>query len=291
MHLNNITIIYDGNIHRFRVDGDKAGSKNGWYLAKPNGGVVYSSWKDGNARNYINKDGVHLNDQERMQFKKQPSIEIHVQQLKQRAEAEKLQSILEASTIGRHDYLAKKGFQNMQAQILGDALLVPIYDISRNFKRLISLQYIYRDGGKRFAKGCRAKGGMHMIATTGTEDTGVIYLCEGFATGLTLASATNSLVATCFYASNLIHACGILSRRLSEYRVIICSDNDRNTNGNPGITSAIDAAKKYKVDVITPDLSECSCKATDFNDIMLECSIEEVKRQLLSKPNYSLNIL
>ena len=48
-------IIADGKLHRFHIEGDKSGSKNGWYVLHlgdvPCG--IYGSWKKGG---YLNRE-------------------------------------------------------------------------------------------------------------------------------------------------------------------------------------------------------------------------------------------
>jgi len=280
MERPNINFVYDGQIHRFHVDGDKSNTKNGWYLAKPNGWIVYSTWRECDNRYYINKDGTELTPDQRKQFRKDIAIEQKLIRLRQDDAARDLKSIIDAADVKSHPYLAKKGFANIKGYIVKDALVIPICDISRNYSKIISLQYIYPDGSKRFSRGCRTKGGVHIISTDTTCNNNLIYLCEGYATGLTVSLATNSIVAVCFYATNIIHVAELLKTRFPEDQIIICADNDRNTQGNPGVSEAMKTSKKLLIKMFIPDLSNCSPNATDFNDLMIEKSIEAVRKQL-----------
>ena len=283
MNLNNINITRDSGIHRFHVDGDKSGTINGWYIAKPNGWMVYGHWKDPDARYYINEKGEELTREQQHQFRRKLSIDRRVRLLKQRNNAKPLESILSEAVPRKHPYLASKGFSSMEMLTHEEKLVIPIYDLAFGGNRLISMQAIYPDGMKRFASGCRTMGGMHILMPHFTNDTNSIYLCEGLATGLTIATALSSNVAICFYAGNLIHAAEILKTRFHSFKTTVCADNDRFTQGNPGVTAAQKVAKKYDIDLIIPDLSQCSDKATDFNDLMIEKSIEEVRKQLSGK--------
>ena len=46
---SSFTLAFDGQLHRFRVDGDKAGSKNGWCVFYGDGipAGAFGSWKTG----------------------------------------------------------------------------------------------------------------------------------------------------------------------------------------------------------------------------------------------------
>ena len=282
MNISNLTMIYDGEIHRFHVPEDKANTRNGWYIAKPNGWAVYGTWKEGDSRYYINKDGTTLSLEDQKAFKKDLALQKRLRCLQQEKTAKLLAPNYENATSSAHPYLAKKGFPYFEEKVHNGVLLIPVCDISMNYNKIISLQYIWPDGSKRFASGCRTKGGMHMIAPENVDNVETIYLCEGYATALTVSIATKSMAAICFYASNIMHACDILQRRFSQYKVIICADNDINTPGNPGVTEAIKAAKKHDLGIIVPNIAGCDDKATDFNDIMNQVSIDEVRRQILT---------
>lgn len=280
MNINNVNFIADGQIHRFHVFGDSPGTKNGWYIKKPNGWAVYGTWKNENEKSYINEKGNSLTKNEIKIFKKELAQQKHFDRLKKDRAAEKLQKILDKSNFDYHPYLIKKGFADRREKVMNDTIIIPVFDISKNYKKLISAQYIFENGKKRFAKGCRTKGGLLFISSPNIE-TGKIYLCEGLATGLTITEAfPNENIAICFYANNIYYACEIFSKHFKKNKIIICADNDRNTVGNPGVTKAQEAALKFNMTIKVPDLTECTNSATDYNDIMIQLGIEEVRKQL-----------
>jgi putative DNA primase/helicase len=50
-------------------------------------------------------------------------------------------------------------------------------------------------------------------------------------------------------------------------KIIICGDNDMNTEGNPGVTKATEAAKSIKAHLAIPKFKDSSGEASDFNDL------------------------
>jgi len=70
--------------------------------------------------------------------------------------------------------------------------------------------------------------------------------------------------------------------------IVICADDDRWTEGNPGLTKAKAAADAYGVRLISPKFKDLSSKPTDFNDLHVLKGIEAVKTQLekAGRPSY-----
>ncbi len=123
------------------------------------------------------------------------------QRARQREAAHKAQELLDAAQPMSHPYLQKKGFGHILGLVFGDHLLIPVRDVYDY--SLISLQQISPDGEKRFLQGSRARGGIHRIGSAGKT-----FLCEGYATGLSLYEAAKRLhkspaVIVCFSAGNI----------------------------------------------------------------------------------------
>ncbi len=66
-------VIADGKIHRFRVEGDKRGSKNGWYVyfSYPVAAGAVGSWRTGESYTWCSKSGKQLSQAEREALKRQ----------------------------------------------------------------------------------------------------------------------------------------------------------------------------------------------------------------------------
>ncbi|MYZ44194.1 toprim domain-containing protein [Schauerella aestuarii] len=133
--------------------------------------------------------------------------------------------VLQCGT-GSHPYLDRKGFPKETALIDYDGrLVVPMRSVG-NYSRVQSLQWIDATGEKKFMPGGAAKGGVYMLGA-GDE----FWLCEGFATGLSVRAALKSMyrqarVVVCFSAGNLAHVAGQLQGR----RYVI-ADNDESGTG------------------------------------------------------------
>ena len=115
--------------------------------------------------------------------------------------------------------------------------MVPLRDTSG---ALQNLQFINEDGAKRFLKGGRVRGccfGMGVPA-------GALFIVEGYATGATVHEATGHAVAVAFDAGNLPYVAIGLRAKYPDLRIVLCADNDTHSPGNPGLTKAIEAARR-----------------------------------------------
>lgn len=116
---------------------------------------------------------------------------------------EKAQAMISAAGMSRHPYLISKGFPDAEGLVLDHLLLVPMRDMKTG--QLNSVQTITFDGHKKFLAGGKAKGSLFVLGA-GPET----YLCEGYATGLSIRAALQSLyrqarVVVCFSAANVAH--------------------------------------------------------------------------------------
>lgn len=171
-------------------------------------------------------------------------------------------------------YLVKKNIKPHEA-LYGEVipnqkhLIIPIYGTKPPFNGLIqSLQYINEQGQKRFLKGGRKAGGYYPIQWI---EEAPIIICEGFATGCTLAEHYTpfSSVICCFDAGNLDAVVKWFRFRYSRNEIIIAGDNDhqaeRITGVNTGKTKALKIARKYKANVSIPVFKDHE-NGSDWND-------------------------
>ncbi len=161
-----------------------------------------------------------------------------------------------------HSYLLRKDVAPGWTRQLGHLLLVPLTDGIR----LVNVQTIATDGTKRFLTGGRKKGCYHPI---GRFDTGrPLLICEGWATGMTLHAATGSAVACAMDAGNLLPVARYLHSRYPGASLIICCDNDHQTEGNPGVAKGKAAADAVGGRAIWPAVEGIE-GASDYNDLAL----------------------
>lgn len=260
--------IPDGEIHRFHVPGDKPGSRNGWYVLWSDGiaSGCFGSWKAGSSHTWSSREPANTVEAEQVrqrieQARRQREAEQHQRQQVAAERARRLWRDARRADPG-HPYLVAKGIRPHILRQTGDVLLVPL---SRG-GRLVNLQRIGLDGGKRFLSGGMVKGA---CAPLGMIRPGQpLYLCEGLATGATLHEATGAAVACAMNAGNLLPAGQRLQRLHPDAVLIVAGDDDRQTDGNPGRTAAIKAAATLGCGLVLPPWpADAPSHLTDFNDL------------------------
>lgn len=137
-------------------------------------------------------------------------------------------------------------------------------------------QFIGPDGDKRFLTGGRVAGCYFSMGNA--KGAAALCIAEGFATGATIHVATGYPVAVAFAAGNLGPVAKAMRKRFAGLRLIICTDDDVATKGNPGITNATEAARSVVGLVAIPDFGKDRPEAaTDFNDLAQQRGIQAVE--------------
>jgi putative DNA primase/helicase len=151
--------------------------------------------------------------------------------------------------------------------VIPEALLIPMTDEHGdiwNLQAIFPEKHPELDRDKDFISGGRKAG---LFFTIG-EPTDSLLIAEGFATAATVHEATGYQTFVAFDCGNL-KAVALTIRRLNPgKRIIICGDNDRFTNGNPGVTKAREAALAVGGYVSIPEFPD-GVEGTDWNDLML----------------------
>ncbi|MFV0820462.1 toprim domain-containing protein [Tatlockia micdadei] len=240
-------IIVDGKLHRFHIEGDKSGSKNGWYVLHL-GGVpcgIYGSWKKGGYLKWSYKKQGYMGASERKQQVERIKSSCKMRQKMQ--VKEQLQAALHAEHLWigyskadlNHPYLLKKRILPFYARQYGKEIVLPVIDFDR---KIWSLQYINEHGAKRFLSNGAIKEHFIPVRYYPAYDKKIL-ICEGFATGATLAekNPTYCVIAAC-NAGNLKAVATTIRYCLPNVELIICADDDRLTPNNPGLTKGRDAA-------------------------------------------------
>jgi putative DNA primase/helicase len=259
----------DGQLHRFHVEGDKPGTRNGYYVLHPDGRAagIIGSWKTGLRSTWV-ANGKRMSDAERETF----SRLIEAARIKAQAErrAEHEARAIEAraewdaavSADPAHPYLVKKAVKPHHLRQRGGLLIVPLFDA---FGLLWNVQRIQADGGKRFKPG-RAGGLFSPIGDLTNPAT--ILICEGWATGATLHEEAGHPVLCAMNAGNLLPVATAARSAWTNADLVICADNDRQTEGNPGVTYATAAAKAVGAKLIVPQFPD-GVPGSDFNDMAM----------------------
>ena len=264
--------IEPGKLHRFPGNGKRPSNRAGWCLLFDDGrGGCFGDWSSGFSEIWQAKRDKPYSQAERAAFnhrgreaKKQAEAE---RKARQADAAKRAAAIWIAATPahGNHPYLIRKHIQPHGARIHKGALTLPVVDFTG---RLTSLQFIAADGGKLLLSGGRKRGCFIPVAGDMPNPSRII-LCEGWATGCTLAEDDpTAMVLATIDAGNLEPVALAARRRWPAVELVIASDDDRLTAGNPGATKAKAAAIATGALLALPQWPEnAPAHLTDFNDL------------------------
>jgi putative DNA primase/helicase len=283
-------IIPDGRLHRIKVNGDR--NPNSFYVLHPDGiaAGLFGCWKRGISETWCAKSNEVLTeaeraDRDRKWQQQQTERDAERRRLKDDARA-KAQAILDAGqpATDDHPYLVRKGVQAFPCVKLGawpqrqleNCLLIPLRTASG---QLATVQAIFpakpatgRD--KDFLKGGTTKGAHFVIGDLHSADT--IIIAEGYATAATLHEATGYAAVMAVDAGNLKPVAEALQVLYPGKRIIVAADNDRASDGNPGVKAATAAAKAIKATLAIPQFADGE-SGTDFNDLAALHGLDAVR--------------
>lgn len=145
--------------------------------------------------------------------------------------SQKAYTTLKAAKSDKHDYLHLKGFPDLEGLVLEGSLLIPMRNVVTN--NLQGYQRIFWDAEnrkweKKMLSGMRAK---NAVMYMGDRSASEVWLCEGYATGLSLIAALRSVgskasVVVCFSASNMVQVADQIKGKR-----FIFADNDESKTG------------------------------------------------------------
>ena len=267
-------IIGDGTLRRFSSNGQPR-DKAGWYVfhddERPAGrfgckrSEIDSTWSSKSSREFTPEEKAAWKQKMQDAAAKREADKASDNQ---RAAAEAADMWSQAQDSDTHPYLDRKQISGIGARVLGDQLLVPMKHSARE---LVGLQRIYPDGTKMFIKGTPLAGAYCTIGAPSRE--GTVVICEGYATGVTIHTATGFCVVVAFNAGNLAPVAAKICKALPNAAILIGADDDAFTEGNPGIT----AATSTGLPIVAPAWLGNRGKGTDFNDLMVDEGIEAVR--------------
>lgn len=286
--------IVPGKITRTPMADQRRGNKrNGWYLyfgqdhSTNIAAGVFGDWRQPDHRQYWSSKS-----ERDMSPGELDAYRLSVRAMQEQAEreraarqdeaaAEAVSILSDAPLAAAHDYLARKRVKPYGLHVQGDALLIPLRNAEGDVR---SLQRIYPNGDKRFLAGGQIKGCFHLIGSTLTEPT---YVAEGYATAATIHHITGKSVIVAFNSGNLAPVVEAIRGR-NPQKIIIAADNDRNTEGNPGLSAAHKAAEGFLgVSVVCPEFQ--GSEGTDFNDLAVSEGDDVVRQQLHIEPGTESN--
>ena len=175
-----------------------------------------------------------------------------------------------ASDTGASPYLTRKGVQAHGVRFAADGcVLVPLRDAAG---ALWNLQRIAperpADGtDKLFLKGGRKSGLWHWCGDPAGAP--VLLVAEGYATAASVHQATGRPVAVAFDAGNLAHVAKALRQQYRAALLVLCGDDDRDTEArtgtNTGRVKAEAAARAVRGLAVFPE--GLPDGGSDFNDM------------------------
>lgn len=287
--IHNLTL--DGQIHRL----DRQGKKNAWYVGwqtnrlKGDGQfvtAVLGDWKTGDEFVYKNYGDKPLSKAESKVYAD------FIKEAREKAEAERATLQDEAARRAKElynsgskkaansEYLERKKIPSLfgassqledqtDYSLGGRTLYIPIYDTDLNIH---GLQRIYENGDKRFITGQKNHGHFALVGTIQENDTA--YLCEGWATGVTIHMATGKPVICAMSANNLMPVSRNIKKKWPNLSIVVCGDSD-----DVGRAKAQEAADALMTRAVFPS---CKQGGTDFNDLYVESSLDAVTQLLTS---------
>jgi putative DNA primase/helicase len=115
----------------------------------------------------------------------------------------------------------------------GEALLVPLVHDGQ----VVNVQRIYPDGSKRFLSGGMVSA---CFSPLGLITPGqALYICEGWATGVSIAEATGLSTVIGFDAGNLLPVAKVIRAKYKTARIVIAADNDESGTGQRAAAKVI----------------------------------------------------
>ncbi len=260
-------LIVDGEIHRFMVDGEKPGTRNGWYSIHdyPVPVANFGSWRTGERHTWRDQCEASRGGE-------RESMRQRIERDRQRRESDRATARQAAAARAAelwakvrkpalaNPYLRGKAVGIYGIKQLGKLLVVPMRDIDG---KLHSLQFIDPAGVKNFLNGGRTRGLFHVIG----ERTPRVWLAEGYATACSLYEDRNECVIVAFNAGNLMVVATEITKAWAPVHLVVMADDDWRTPGNPGITAAKAVAEKLGAKWHYPEFPpNRPAWATDYND-------------------------
>lgn len=252
----------------------KPHSKNLWGLAFHDRGlpvvVIAGDWATGAEMKWVAGNVDTMTAAERRKLKrrlaeaKRAREEEQARQWEARA-AEAVRRVHSSKPADpQHLYLRNKDTDPRRAHQQGRKLLLPLVDFNG---KVWSLQTIDETGDKRLMAGGKKAG--HFIVVHGPDYPSRVLICEGYATGCTLAEIDPAaLVLAAVDCGNLQAVATGARNRWPDADLIVCGDDDRATPGNPGATAARAAALAAGARLALPEWPpEAPKHLSDFNDL------------------------
>ena len=260
--IDNVNIIIDGQIHRYRVRGDDPGETAGAYCIFTDGNIP-AGWAEDWHVGYPINWGYKFNDthfteeqktyfrSEAYQLKLQAEKKLREEQLREKQKHASLDARAKFDTCPNatedFKYLQDKKVYPYGVRLFDNgqdlSLVIPLRDIDG---RVQSLQWISEDGKKQFYPGAPTKGLFWAVGldTVNTDDKkAVILIGEGFATMAKIYELTQKPSVAAMNCGNMKLVAETIKGKFPNARIIITADNDKATEIKPLIRNVANLAR------------------------------------------------
>jgi len=251
-------------------------------------GGFAQNWRTGQRRSFF-LDGEHtgkpkpLSKKERARIEKERKLRQAEEAAKKDQAAKRALAIWQAAAPApaNHPYLIKKQIKPHGARLgrwrrviqdkygnratltIENALLLPLFDAAgtiRSLQAIFPAKHPILNRNKDFLAAGGLAGLFWWLGPRPTRPDSTVLIAEGFATAATLHEETGLRVYLAFTAGNLLAVGRIVRQKLPEADIVLAGDNDINTEGNPGLSKATEAAGDVAGRVAVPPI--CG----DWND-------------------------
>ncbi len=286
---NSFNPVFNDEIIRFKQPHHK--SKSGWYIARTLGDLMMitaGDYREGDEWHFwCSKSKTTKEDKIEIEKFQKKSIEKHKNLQDEMYHVYKIenQNALTKKTgmdLSSHSYFKKKQIDKNYCAIEIEyedkkIIAIPMMDDSGE---VWNFQRIFEGGQKYFNKGL-SKGLFNYI--DGNKET--VFVCEGFATAVSIHKATGAMTYIAFSVNNLGHV--VKTAKSRHKNVVLCADNDAFSEKNVGIDMANQIKAKHKIAFVFPTFKSKEKSPTDFNDLEIYEGIDSVKDQLVSNMDNS----
>lgn len=272
-----------GRNSRFSTNGDKR-NLSGWLRPFPDGkGAAFGCWRDGASFIWQQRhDGATKPTSDELKQAKAQAAIARKQAERERDELHSNTAKMPAAeyaglpaATGENAYCKRKGIvppDNIKQGQRGQ-LVIPVYD---GDGRLQSVQDIFPDGRKQFAKDAGMRGGRFVFGAL--ADGAPITLCEGFSTSASVFASGIGTVVNCFFGANLAAVAADLRERFPNNLIRIGGDLDAHGKGAEYARAAVAAAMPNS-DMALPEFSD-GRDSGDFNNLHIFAGLDAVRSQL-----------
>lgn len=248
---------------------DKPKSTNGAYFYDGERGWVFNWAGEARVQWYQDENAKPWTQEDKDKWKQKRQAANAQQEKTYEQAAKRAEEMLKKGKMGEHNYLHLKGFPEVEGIVLDDMLLIPMRNVITNkIQGVQTIRWIEdeRRYEKKMIYGMKAKGAVFRFGSNRAQET---FLCEGYATGLSIQKALRSIgsdasVVVCFSANNLEHVAGMIKGKRYIY-----ADNDESGTGEK-------SAKATGLPYVMSDTV-----GNDANDDHLKKGVFEVCRKIM----------